>query len=143
MDWLPSLDMGTHRARHLGRIFQQKRQDASQRRSAVPDALCWTEGRNTVSSFHSTYHCSLQHFTPRNNSHIVLRKSVHFFFCCFKASIFAHPLVQCCNRVVKAPSNTNVASWQHKQELHWLVLEQVAQVSLPYPFPVLPTVGHS
>lgn len=83
-----------------------------------------------MSSFHSTYHCSLQHCTPRNNSHIVLRKSVHFFFCCFKASIFAHPLAQCCNRVVKALSNTNVASWQHKQELHWLVLEQVAQVSL-------------
>lgn len=50
---------------------------------------------------------SLQPLTPRNNSHIALRKSVHFLFCCFKASILAHPLVQCCNKVGKAPSHTN------------------------------------
>lgn len=107
MDWLTSLDKVTHTARQIGRTFQQKRQDVSQRWSAVPDVLCWTEARSTVSSFHSTHHCSLQQCTPRNNSHTVPRKSVHWLFCCFKASVFAHPLVQCCNRVGKAPSNTN------------------------------------
>lgn len=65
------------------------------------------EARSTVSSFHSTHHCSLQHCTPRNNYYIVLRKWVHLLYSCFKASIFAHPLVKFCNRVGKAPSNTN------------------------------------
>lgn len=59
-------------------------------------------------------HLSTAHITaafntapPEKNYHNLLRKSVHFLFCCFKASIFAYPLVQCCNRVGKAPPNTN------------------------------------
>lgn len=89
------------------------------------------EARSTVSFFHGTHHCSLQCCAPRNNYHIPLMKSVHSLSCCFKASIFAHSLVQCCNRVGKAPSNTNHScTWQLRQELHRLVLEQAAQSSL-------------
>lgn len=110
MNWS---DKATHTTRHLGRTFQQKRQDVSQRWSAVPDVLCWSEGilgrgsKEYCVIFPPVHHCSLQHHIPRNNYYIVLRKLVHFLFCCFKASIFAHPLVQFCNRLGKTPSNTN------------------------------------
>lgn len=108
MDCLTS---NTHRARHLRSSFQQKRQDVSQGWSA--DVLCWTErilGRGSK-EYCVTFpqHISLQpqHCTPRNSYYIVLRNWLHFLFWCFKASIFAHPLVQFCNRVGKTPSCTN------------------------------------
>ena len=65
------------------------------------------EARSTVSSFHSTHHCSLQHCTPRNNNCIVPRKWEYFHFCYFQVSIFAHPPVGLCNGVGKTSSNIN------------------------------------
>lgn len=122
----------------------------------VPEAVSYTwctvldwrdsgpgEARSTVTSFHSTHHCSLQHCTPRNKDYIVQRKWKYFHFCCFKVSSFAHPPAVFCNKGGRLlPTQMTVACLLAAQTWAALVVfwgQQFNSHCWHFPFSVLPS----
>lgn len=88
----------------------------------VLDREIQKEAKSTVSPFHSTHHCSLQHRTRRNSDCIAQRKWEYFHFCCFKVSISAH--------LPTGWGDDFQHQWLFRPELHWLFSEPAVQFSL-------------